>query len=231
MTQQFSSALSLSQVTQRAFYSTFSRGTMPIMLGALGVSIAIIMVLWWLSSWLIGSILLDYIEWDWLITLMQGAAALGLVWGIFPLLIPLFISFFVNQLSAIIESREYPESPQGSDMPFWPEFAMDLRFSFYAIGLNLLILPFYLIPGINLIIYYALNAHLLGKQYMMMVSRRHIADQPLQDLLEAEKTKRYIYGLIIVFFSTIPVLNLIAPIFATALMVHAYQQLAVKSSL
>lgn len=216
---------SLMSITQRAFISTASPRSWPIILGAIAVSALVIVVMWALCSQLIGWLVEHIVSWEWLISFLQGAAAIGLVWALFPLLIPMFISFFVNKLAADIDAREYPDRPAGSNMPFWPEFAMDAKFALYALLLNLLALPAYLlIPGINLVIYYALNAHLLGKQYMMMVLRRHVPKSQLKEEMKRYRHRIYLCGFVIVLCSTIPLLNLLAPAIATALMVHAYHR-------
>ena len=181
-------------------------------------------VLWLVASWLIGW-MVGGISWDWLTSFLQGAAAFGLAWGLFPLLIPLFISVFVNQLAASIEKREYGEKPQGKNLPFMPELKMDLGFTAYALIINIFLLPIYLIPGINLIAYYAINAHLLGKQYFMMISRRHTDNDARKSLAQKHRSRIYICGLIVVLVTTIPGLNLVGPAFAAAIMVHLFQAL------
>ena len=218
--------LRVPQITQRTLASSLSPSAWPFIFGAMAVSALVVGLLWLLCSWLIDWIAGGWMSWDWLIGFLQGAAALGLAWMLFPLLIPAFIGMFVNQLAAKIDRREYADRPQGQDLPFLPEFKMDLGFALYALLLNLLILPIYLIPGINLIIYYVLNAHLLGKQYFMMISRRHMDPIALKAHMKQHRWGVYVYGLLIVVASTLPLANLLTPAFATAMMVHVYQQLA-----
>lgn len=219
------SMLSVPLITQRALASSLSRPCLPIIAGSLAVSAAVVVGLWFLSSWLIHWMINGWVSWQWLIAALQSAAAIGVTWLIFPLLVPMFISMFVNQLAARINAHEYIDRPQGKDMPFFPELAMDMKFAGYALLLNIVILPIYLIPGLNLMIYYALNAHLLGKQYFMMVARRHIAPIDLKANMHPYRSRIYLYGLVIVVASTVPVMNLLAPVFATALMVHVYHRL------
>lgn len=178
--------------------------------------------LWLVSAWCIDWVISGWISWDWLINALQGVAAMIFVWLLFPLLIPAFISVFVNKLAANIERREYVDRPQGLDLPFGPELRMDLKFAAYAVLLNVLALPVYFIPGLNLIIYYVLNAHLLGKQYFMMVARRQVGAAGIKPAIKQQRMMIYALGMVIVLCSTIPIFNLLAPAFATAIMVHAF---------
>ena len=208
--------------TGRAFSSLLSPSSWPIMIGAVIASAFVVGLLWLVASWLIGW-MVGGISWDWLTGVLQGAAAFALAWGLFPLLIPVFISVFVNQLAASIDKREYGDKPQGKNLPFMPELKMDLGFTVYALIINILLLPVYLIPGVNLIAYYVINAYLLGKQYFMMISRRHMDTDERKSLTKKHRSRIYICGLILVLVTTIPGLNLVGPAFAAAMMVHLFQ--------
>ena len=52
--------------------------------------------------------------------------------------------------------------------PFWPELLHDLGFTVKALLLNILVLPLYLVPVLNLVLFYWLNGRLLGREYFVM---------------------------------------------------------------
>src|SRR5690606_18771637 len=104
-----------------------------------------------------------------------GLAALILAWFLFPGIMPVIVHFFDNRIAGAIERRDYPASPQPAQQPFWPEFWHDVRFALLAVGLNLLALPLYLFPPLNLLVFYGLNGYLLGREFFGMVARRHLA--------------------------------------------------------
>lgn len=155
---------------------------------------------------------------------MSGFGATLLAFFLFPGIMPVFVNFFDSKIARLIEEKDYP-SAQPIDPPFWPEFWHDVRFSLVAVGLNILILPLYLVPVINLFVFYVLNGHLLGKEFFVMVARRY---QPLPQAKEAyRRHSRTVFagGVILTILATIPILNLLAPFWGIAVMTHLYHSL------
>ena len=66
------------------------------------------------------------------------------------------------------EARHYPEAAGGRG-PAGPEDPGGLRLGVAAVALNLLALPLYLVPGLNIPVYLLLNGYLLGREYVEMV--------------------------------------------------------------
>lgn len=144
---------------------------------------------------------------------------------LFPGIMPIVVNFFDNQIATIIERRDYPAA-KPIEPPFWPEFWHDVRFSLMAIALNILVLPLYLIPVIQLFVFYVLNGYLLGKEFFVMVARRH---QPLENakaMRAAHGRIIFVGGVVVAILATVPVINLFAPFWAIAMMTHLYHSLA-----
>lgn len=218
-------AFSIPELLRRTAKSALARDQMPLVFGSVAASAAAVSLIWLGSAALIRWLGESIVTWVWLMRLLEGVAGAMIAWMIFPLILPAVISIFINAICARIEKNEYPQEPQGEDMAFLPELWMDVKFALYALFLNILVLPLYLIPGINLLLYYVMNGLLLGKQYFLMVARRH-HDRPALKLLMRNQSKTlFIYGLLIVGFSTIPMLNLFAPLLSAALMVHVFHSI------
>jgi len=100
-----------------------------------------------------------------------------------------------------------------------------LRFLVVVVALNLLVLPAYLIPGVNLVIFYVLNGYLLSREYFELVALRRMTPQSARTVRKAHSAKLFGAGVIVAFFSTIPLVNLLVPVVATAFMVHIFQGL------
>ena len=106
-----------------------------------------------------------FVSIGWLDTILDWTTGLGtgiLAWFLFPALLPLVASLFLEQISGRIERREYDLAPPPS-LPFWPEAIGGLKFAGLSLLLNLLALPLYLIPVLFPFIYYGLNSYLLGR--------------------------------------------------------------------
>jgi len=177
---------------------------------AVSACVAHVSALW--QGWQYAS----YVPW------LAGIGAFILAWLLFPALMPLIISFFDNSIINTIETQEYPSQLDRIRVAPGQQFFHDLGFAAKAILLNIIALPFYLIPVVNLFLFYALNGYLLGNEFYLAVARRHL---PLVEAKAARKRDAgnvFFGGVVLVFFSTIPLVNLIAPFWAIALMTHLY---------
>jgi len=156
---------------------------------------------------------------------LSGFGAMLFAYFLFPGIMPVIVNFFDNRIATLIERRDYPAA-RPMEPPFWPEFWHDVRFSLMAIALNILVLPLYLIPVVNLVVFYVLNGHLLGKEFFIMVARRH---QPLENakaMRAAHGRIIFIAGALLAILATVPVINLFAPFWGIAMMTHLYHALA-----
>ena len=102
-----------------------------------------------------------------------------------------------------------------------------LKFSAISIVLNILALPIYailfFIGPLNLFVFYALNGYLLGREFFELVAHRRLSPPQALHLRSAFRGQLFLAGVVIAFMMTVPILNLIASLIATAAMVHLVQ--------
>jgi uncharacterized protein involved in cysteine biosynthesis len=160
--------------------------------------------------------------------------AWGVVISLF--IIPLFIifwsmmvfiaSFFDEYIAEKIEKYRYPKLAIGQSHPFWVEVRYDIRFAIKMLLLNLLVFaPLLLIPlfwPLLPIAFPVMNGYMLGRYFFTMAGSRHIGRQAAHELVVKHRGKILVAGLLIVFASTIPFLNLLVPFWGVAMMVHLY---------
>ena len=91
---------------------------------------------------------------------------------------------------------------------------------------NILALLLLLVPGVNLIAFYVGNGYLLGREYFEMVAMRHLPAAEARRLRKANRGSVLLCGVVIAGLASVPILNLLTPLFATAFMVHVYKGLA-----
>ncbi|MEI8394882.1 MAG: EI24 domain-containing protein [Rhodospirillaceae bacterium] len=162
---------------------------------------------------------------DPVIDLLGGVAVLGLAWLLFPAVVPLISSFFLDDVVDAVERRYYPGLPRPRRQPILEIIMLSLRFLMISIGLNLLALPLYLIPGMNLIVFLGLNGYLLGRQYFEQVAYRFMEPSEMPVLRRRHRRRLLIAGVIICGMVAIPFVNLLAPVLATAFMAHIFHRL------
>lgn len=168
----------------------------------------------WLDSWWLGP-LLRY----------GGSTVLVVLsWLMFPAIVTLIVSFLLDSIAQAVESRYYPNlaAPrhQGIGELLW----ITSKFMILAVGLNLLTLPIIFIlfffPPFNFFVFFALNGYLLGREYFELAAHRRMDASRARALRGAYSGRTFLAGVIFALLMTVPVLNLIAPIVATATMVH-----------
>ncbi|AGF73925.1 CysZ-like protein [Bartonella australis AUST/NH1] len=144
-------------------------------------------------------------------------------------------SFFVDSAAEVIEKEDYPGEPIGQAMPFERSFVLSLKFAMLSLFCNGIafiiayIISFF-VPGINFITFYAVNGYLLGHEYFVLSARRSQSKQEAAALLYAHRMTIFGAGLLIVFFASIPVLNLATPLFAAAFMTYLRKMLSHSAS-
>ena len=198
-------------------------------LGALGILILLILTLGYLIARL-RVVSADWGGWsdwaEWGVDLLSGAAVLFLVWITFPGVVGIVTGFLLERVAGRIEERDYPGQPPARDQGTWEAVRLALKFALVSIGLNLLALPIYfLLPVINLLVFYALNGYLLGREYFELVALRRLDEDSVRALRRSYQGSIFLSGALIAFITTVPLLNLAAPVVATAFMVHLFESL------
>ncbi len=177
--------------------------------------------------------LLPVFEW-WLLNAIVKVAAvaggLGLTWLLFPAVSTMFIVIFLDDIVAAVERRHYPDDPPGRPLPLGRSIVLSIRFAVLVVVLNILVLPLYLVVISLPLIFYSLNGYLLGREYFELVAYRHADEATARDLRRRHRIRCFLAGVVTAVLLTVPVVNLLAPIIATAAMVHLFKRLAPAGS-
>jgi CysZ protein len=142
-------------------------------------------------------------------------------WFVLPVLTVLISSFFQETVIQRVERVYYPDAPDRGSLAFWPEFRHDLKFTMWAVCLNMLILPLYFL-SIGFAASILLNSYLLGREFFETAAGYHIGKAAARTLALRHRKAVYGGGLMITIMAIVPVLNIFVPILATVWMVHVY---------
>lgn len=183
---------------------------------------ALVFAALWLALWLLLSrTALSEIGWiEVVLDTLGGLAAIVLTFVLFPGVVAAILSLFVDRIIAAVEARHYPELPPPRGQPWSEQITSALRFGALVIGLNVAVLPLYLIPVLNVLVFYGMNGYLLGREYFDMVAPRRLEIGPRRELWRYRRSGFVLAGVAIAFVSTLPFINLVAPVLAAALMTH-----------
>jgi CysZ protein len=160
-----------------------------------------------------------------------GAVGVVLAWLLFPVAVAATLGWYAETVIEAVERRHYPELPPASGAGFAASTAGAIRFAAVALLLNLLALPLYLAaPGANVLVYFALNGYLLGREYLELVAGRRLPWPEVLALRRRERGRVWAAGVVIAGMLTVPLFNLIAPVVAIAFMVHRFERLQRRGS-
>jgi CysZ protein len=163
---------------------------------------------------------------DWLVEALGGLAVLVLSWLLFPAVVTLVMGFFLDRIAAAVEARDYPAKGPPRRRPLGETIAALLRLGALTIALNLLALPFYLlVPWMNLVLFLALNGYLLGREYFEVVALRRLDARAARAMRYRCGGRVFLGGVVIAGLFALPLANLVAPVVATAFMVHLFEAL------
>ena len=186
---------------------------------------------WWLIDWLTPDWIPGWLS-GWffdLVAWVLGFAVLaGGAWILFTMLVSIFVGVFLEAIADAVEARHYPGDPPGHDLSIVRGLAVGLKLLWDAIRLNLIALPIYIfVPGLNLFVFYGLNGYLLGREYFELVALRHLDAKAALEVRKRFRWRIFLAGVVMTFLFTVPVVNLVTPLIATAAMVHIYKGLKV----
>ena len=162
--------------------------------------------------------------------LVGVALTLGVIaaaWLLFRAIAIPVINFFGDDIVLAVEARHYPGALAAS-RPM--TVATGIRLGLASVGrlllFNLLALPAYvllLFTAIGpIILFFAINAILLGRDLGDMVSIRHADPARRKAWLHETRVDRFILGLIVSGIFLLPFINLLAPIVGAAAMTHLF---------
>ena len=216
-----------------------------VLVKSVGLTLAVFIAIYFIASWLLeGMMPDDPAAWTfdllWLVEvdLSFFAEAVGklvlvvVLFLLFPAVSSLFVALFLDEIAAAVEARHYPNDPPGKGLAMADAFMLSLKFSVVMIVLNivalLLYLPLLFVPPLNLIVFYLINGYLFSREYFELVSSRHLGPEAIGPARRRGGGRVFVSGVVIAFLMTAPLLNLLAPLVATAAMVHVYKSLPAR---
>ncbi|MCC6777236.1 MAG: sulfate transporter family protein [Hyphomicrobiales bacterium] len=160
--------------------------------------------------------------------ILSVAAGLGIVLGsifLMPAITALVGSFFVDEIALEVERTYYPGEPPGAPLPLVPAVMQGVQAAILAVLVYLLAVPFLLVAGLGIVIFFLAAAFLLGREYFELAAMRFHPIAEAKALRKANQATVFTAGLLIAAFVSIPIINLATPLFGMAFMVHVHKWL------
>jgi uncharacterized protein involved in cysteine biosynthesis len=178
--------------------------------------LVLLVLAWWLVGWLSG------LHGWWAEAAQLGGAlvALLLAWFTFPAVAATIASFYCEEVALAVEAKYYPGRGPAMQVPVIGSIIDGLKLAGLSLLINLVALPFLLVPPLYPIISWGLGGYLIGREYYEMVALRRMERAAAHHTLSQHRAKFTLAGILIAVVLTIPVVNLFAPVIAVAFMVH-----------
>lgn len=194
---------------------------------SLGLALASFIALWIAVAFLLGrTTLFDWGPLEWIVDLLGAAAVLVLSWLLFPAVVTIVTGFFLERIAAAVEALDYPEVGPPRHASVAETVMTTLRLMGLAVFLNFLAMPVYLLaPGLNFFVFLGLNGYLFGREYFEVVALRRLDPMAIRAARRRFAGRIFLGGVAIAGLFAVPFVNLVAPVIATAFMVHLFERL------
>lgn len=212
----------------QAFEELFTPPFRAVLMKCVGFTLALLIGLIIAVEWSFS----HFVVWpDWIETTIQWLGGLALVAAsifLIPPVTSLVAGLYLDDIADKVERKNFPSDPPGRELPVAKSIWLAVKFFIVVLAVNLLALLLLLIPGVNLIAFYVGNGYLLGREYFELAAMRHVSAAEAKRLRKANKATVLTCGLIIAVLASVPILNLVTPLFATGFMVRMYKKIAAK---
>ena len=216
---------SLSRALALSFSQLGDPSILKILVKSLLITLGIFAVLGWGLSFGFEAVL----EWAGLAgdggagTLLAVLATVIGAWLLFRFVALFVLQFFAEDVVRAVEAKHYPAAARAArSLPFTKELRNGTRATLRALLVNLAALPFavmLLVTGIGTaILFWAVNAFLLGRELQDMVWLRHRIDDSERPPLG--QGRRLLLGGAIAGLLLLPFINLLAPVLGAASATH-----------
>ncbi|MVA96759.1 sulfate transporter family protein [Nitratireductor sp. CAU 1489] len=213
-----------------------------VFLKSLGLTLLALVALWFGLSGLFDTFAMPWIDellpgfpaWaGWLGFVTALLFGLGLAIGLALLVAPvtaLIAALFLDDVAEIVEAEDYPGDPPGQPLPAMRALWLSLKFFAVVILANLVALLLLLVPGVNIAAFFLVNGYLLGREFFEFAALRFRSEEDARALRRRHAGTVFMAGLVIAAFLAVPLLNLLTPLFAAAMMVHLHKALSAQSA-
>jgi CysZ protein len=167
----------------------------------------------------------------WLGLVAAVVAGIGLALALALLIAPVtavVAGIFLDDVAEAVERESYPNDPPGTAVPLVPAMILSLKFFGIVVLGNTIALLLLLVPGVNLIAFFLVNAYLLSREFFQFAAMRFRSEAEARALRRRHAGTVFLAGFVIAGFLAVPLLNLLTPLFAAAMMVHLHKMISAR---
>jgi CysZ protein len=137
---------------------------------------------------------------------------------------------FLDDVAEVVERTDYPNDPPGRPVPALHSLVLAIKFFGVVVLGNIVALLLLLVPGINIAAFFIVNGYLLGREFFEFAAMRFRPPEEARLFRSKHGVTVFLAGLVIAAFLAVPLLNLLTPLFAAAMMVHLHKAVSARES-
>lgn len=222
----------------RALRDVFSPPFRAALWKSLGLTAVVLIALWFTVRWLFETVAIPFFAaWTpdmpaWVDnagTFAGWAASIALAFLLAFLIAPVsavIAGLFLDDVAEVVERDDYPGQAVGRALPLGRSIVLSAKFFGVVILGNLLAFALLLVPVVNFGAFFVINGYLLGREYFEFAALRYRSEEDVRALRSRYGGTVFAAGLLLAAFLAVPILNLLTPLFAAALMVHLHQRVS-----
>jgi uncharacterized protein involved in cysteine biosynthesis len=216
----------LGELRHRAFWG--------VALGAICLTLLLLVGLFWLGGWLlgVGGDITATLPWlgeteapGFIGVILYVLAALGLSLFLTGPVAALFIGLFMEVIISAVEKRSYAAAGPGKPAPMLDQIrAAVLLFLAVLAGNALVLLISLLFPPAAPFLLIAVNGWLLGREYVEAVALRRMPEADAKAFRRQHRGRVFGVGAAMAALMAIPLVNLAAPLLGAAAATHLFHR-------
>lgn len=215
----------------QAFQELFTPPFRAVLLKCVGFTIALFALLIVAIVWSFGYFVQLPGQIETAVQVLGGGVLVVASIFLIPPVTSLVAALYLDDIAATVEKTNFHADPPGRPLPMLQAVLIAIQFFLVVLAVNFAALLLLLVPVVNLVAFYAGNGYLLGREYFELAALRHLPAAEAKSLRKSNRLTVFLCGLIIAGLASVPILNLVTPLFATSFMVRIYKRLATRAGL
>lgn len=208
-----------------AFAQTFSPPLRKVLLKSIGLALLLLVALGAALQWLLQYLAPLAHPYDYIAAILLGVLTLVIAFFAMAPVTSLMAAIFLDDVAEEVERTKFPADAPGQSLSVPRAMGLSIKFFGVVLIVNLVaVLLWFVIPVLNVGVFYIANAYLLSREFFEMAAMRYRSPEEARRLRQQNAVPVFISGLIIAAVVIVPVLNLITPVFATAFMVRRHKR-------
>ncbi len=222
----------LGQIGDPKFRSVLFRG--------IGLTILLLILACAAAIWFINALSGDEISLPFVGTVSWLNDVLNYSGILLVLVLPVFLmvpvasaitSIFLEEVAQAVEDKNYAHLSPAPKIPLGESIQDGLSFMGVLIVANLLALILYAIfTPLALFIFWGMNGFLLGREYFTLAAMRRLGREGARQLRAKHMPTIWLAGTLMAIPLSVPLVNLVIPIFGVATFTHIYHNLSGRAA-